>query len=182
MEFTSFNELGLSSPVVGTMNRLGITVPTEVQSKVIPLALEGKDIAASAETGSGKTAAFLLPIIERLKHPGSLRAIILAPTRELVVQIEANAKAYSRTARLRTVAVVGGESMTRQIKAIKAGADIIVATPGRLNDLVSQRLVPLKSIEVFVLDEADRMLDMGFFPQVRQLVAFLPKNRQTMLL
>ena len=182
MEFTSFNELGLSSPVVGTMNRLGITVPTEVQSKVIPLALEGKDIAASAETGSGKTAAFLLPIIERLKHPGSLRAIILAPTRELVVQIEANAKAYSRTARLRTVAVVGGESMTRQIKAIKAGADIIVATPGRLNDLVNQRLVPLKAIEVFVLDEADRMLDMGFFPQVRQLVAYLPKNRQTMLL
>src|SRR6266700_3547341 len=110
MELTSFNELGLSSPVVGVLSKLGITVPTEIQAKVIPLALEGKDIAASAETGSGKTAAFLLPIIERLKQPGSLRAIVLAPTRELVVQIEANARNYSRAARLRTVALVGGES------------------------------------------------------------------------
>src|SRR6266700_2804009 len=110
MDFIGFKELGLSTPLVDVLSKLAITAPTEIQSKVIPLALEGRDIAASAETGSGKTAAFLLPIIERLKHPGSTRAIVLAPTRELVVQIEANARNYSRAARLRTVALVGGES------------------------------------------------------------------------
>jgi ATP-dependent RNA helicase RhlE len=182
MEFTSFDELGLSTPLVGVLNKLAITQPTEIQSKVIPTAMAGRDIAASAETGSGKTAAFLLPIIERLGHPGSIRALVLAPTRELVVQIEANARSYSRAARLRTVALVGGESMNRQITALKRGADIIIATPGRLNDLVTRRLVSLRSIEVFVLDEADRMLDMGFFPQVKQIVAHLPNERQTMLL
>jgi ATP-dependent RNA helicase RhlE len=182
LEFNSFNELGLSASLVDVVGKLGITEPTEVQSSIIPAALAGRDIAASAETGSGKTVAFLLPIIERLRQPHSPRALVLAPTRELVLQIEANARRYSRAARLRTVALVGGEKVSTQIKALKSGADIIIATPGRLNDLVARRFLTLKTIEMFVLDEADRMLDMGFFPQVRQIVNHLSKARQTLLL
>jgi ATP-dependent RNA helicase RhlE len=164
------------------MERLGITEPTEIQTKTIPHALAGRDIMASAETGSGKTAAFLLPIIERLKQHGPARALILAPTRELALQIEANAKSYSRAARLRTVSVVGGESVSRQVKALDSGVDILIATPGRLNDLIERGAVSLKAIEVLVLDEADRMLDMGFLPQVRRIIRHLPRKRQTMLL
>jgi ATP-dependent RNA helicase RhlE len=137
---------------------------------------------ASAETGSGKTAAFLLPIIEQLKQPGMMRALVLAPTRELAIQIEANAKSFSRAARLRTVSVVGGESISKQMRALKSGIDILIATPGRLNDLMSRGAVTLKSIDFLVLDEADRMLDMGFLPQVRQIIKHVPRKRQTMLL
>ena len=117
-----------------------------------------------------------------MKRPGHLRALVLAPTRELALQIEANAKSYCRAARLRTVSVVGGESAFKQIKALNSGVDILIATPGRLNDLIERGEVPLKSIEVFVLDEADRMLDMGFLPQVRRIIKHLPRDRQTMLL
>jgi ATP-dependent RNA helicase RhlE len=137
---------------------------------------------ASAETGSGKTLAFLLPTIERLRAHGPTRMLVLAPTRELALQIEANAKIYGRRAGLRTVAVVGGQSLPSQIKALRAGVDILVATPGRLNDLIERGSVQLKTIEVFVLDEADRMLDMGFLPQVRRIIQHLPRKRQTMLL
>jgi ATP-dependent RNA helicase RhlE len=167
---------------VNTLKRLGITEPTEIQSKTIPPALAGRDIMASAETGSGKTAAFLLPIIEQLKQPGMMRALVLAPTRELAIQIEANAKSFSRAARLRTVSVVGGESISKQMRALKSGVDILIATPGRLNDLMSRGAVTLKSIDFLVLDEADRMLDMGFLPQVRQIIKHVPRKRQTMLL
>ncbi|HVG20446.1 MAG TPA: DEAD/DEAH box helicase [Blastocatellia bacterium] len=182
MSLETFNELGLSARLVDIMERLGITEPTEIQTKTIPHALAGRDIMASAETGSGKTAAFLLPIIERLKQHGPARALILAPTRELALQIEANAKSYSRAARLRTVSVVGGESVSRQVKALDSGVDILIATPGRLNDLIERGAVSLKAIEVLVLDEADRMLDMGFLPQVRRIIRHLPRKRQTMLL
>jgi ATP-dependent RNA helicase RhlE len=163
------------------MERLGISEPTEIQTKTIPHALTGRDIMASAETGSGKTAAFLLPIIERLKQHGPARALILAPTRELALQIEVNAKSYSRAARLRTVSVVGGESASRQMKALNSGIDILIATPGRLNDLIDRGAVSLKAIEVLVLDEADRMLDMGFLPQVRRIIKHIPRKRQTMM-
>ena len=182
MSLDTFKGLGLGARLVDVMERLGITEPTEIQTKTIPDALAGRDIMASAETGSGKTAAFLLPIIERLKQHGQTRALILAPTRELALQIEANAKNYSRAARLRTVSVVGGESASRQIRALNSGADILIATPGRLNDLIVRGSVSLKAIEVFVLDEADRMLDMGFLPQVRRVIKHLPTKRQTMLL
>ena len=182
MTSNDFNRLGLCGPLVNTLQRLGITEPTEIQSKTIPPALAGRDIMASAETGSGKTAAFLLPIIERLKQPGQMRALVLAPTRELAIQIEANAKSFSRAARLRTVSVVGGESMSNQVRALKSGVDLLIATPGRLNDLMSRGVVTLKSIEFLVLDEADRMLDMGFLPQVRQIIRHVPRDRQTMLL
>jgi ATP-dependent RNA helicase RhlE len=177
-----FNQLSLSAPLVRLLTEFGLTEPTEIQSKVIPLALAGRDIMASAETGSGKTAAFLLPIIERLQKRGPTRALILAPTRELANQIDSNAKSYSSAARLRTALIVGGESASAQIKAIKSGADILIATPGRLNDLIERGVVPLKNIEVLVLDEADRMLDMGFLPQVRRIIKHIPTKRQTMLL
>jgi ATP-dependent RNA helicase RhlE len=182
MSLNSFSKLGLSAPLVDELERLAITDPTEIQTKTIPQALAGRNVMASAETGSGKTLAFLLPIIQRLERPGSTRALVLAPTRELAIQIEATAKVYGRTAGLRTVAVVGGESLPKQIKALRTGVDILVATPGRLNDLIERGSVSLKHIEVLVLDEADRMLDMGFLPQVRRITRHLPTKRQTMLL
>jgi len=182
MSLNSFSEMGLNAPLADALGKQGITDPTEIQTKTIPHALAGRNIMASAETGSGKTLAFLLPIIQRLGGPGQTRALVLAPTRELALQIEANAKSYGKTAGLRTVAVVGGESLPRQIKALRTGVDILVATPGRLNDLIERGTVPLKAVEVLVLDEADRMLDMGFLPQVRRIIKHLPTKRQTMLL
>jgi ATP-dependent RNA helicase RhlE len=184
MSLNSFSKLGLCASLADALEKLGITDPTEIQTKTIPHALAGRNIMASAETGSGKTLAFLLPIIQRLGGPGHMRALVLAPTRELALQIESNAKSYGRTAGLRTVAVVGGESLPRQIKALRTGVDILVATPGRLNDLIERGTVPLKAVEFLVLDEADRMVDMGFLPQVRRIIKHLPipTKRQTMLL
>jgi ATP-dependent RNA helicase RhlE len=181
MDSDNFHKLGLRAQLVSLIERLGLLVPTEIQAKAIPPALAGGNVMASAETGSGKTAAFLLPIIERLQRPGATRALVLAPTRELALQIEVNARSFSRAARLRTVSVVGGESIAKQIKALDAGVDIIIATPGRLNDLLERDVVRLNKIEVLVLDEADRMLDMGFLPQVRRITRYLPATRQTML-
>ena len=177
----SFRELGLEGPLVDVVEKLGICVPTEIQAKAIPPALTGCNVLATAETGSGKTAAFLLPIITRLGRPRALRALVLAPTRELALQIEVNAQSFSRAARLRTVAVVGGENAARQIRALKAGVDILIATPGRLNDLLERGAVRLNAIETLVLDEADRMLDMGFLPQVRRIIRYVPASRQTMM-
>ena len=182
MSLTAFSKLGLSAPLADALKKQGITDPTEIQTQTIPHAIAGRDIMASAETGSGKTLAFLLPSIERLSAPGPTRMLVLAPTRELALQIEAEAKIYGRRAGLRTVAVVGGQSLPSQIKALRTGVDILVATPGRLNDLIERGSVQLKTIEVFVLDEADRMLDMGFLPQVRRIIKHLPRKRQTMLL
>jgi ATP-dependent RNA helicase RhlE len=182
MSLSTFSDLGIGSRLVNELKKLEITEPTEIQVKTIPEALAGRDVMASAETGSGKTIAFLLPIIERLKSPGAARALVLAPTRELAIQIEATARSYGRPFGLTTVAVVGGESLPKQTKALSSGIDIIVATPGRLNDLIQRGSVKLKAIEVLVLDEADRMLDMGFLPQVRRIIQQLPKKRQTMLL
>jgi ATP-dependent RNA helicase RhlE len=183
MKSKSFEELGVSVPLVRVLNKLQIVEPTEIQEKVIPLASNGRDVLASAETGSGKTAAFLLPIIGRLgKSTGRTRALVLAPTRELAIQIESNARVYGQPSRLRSVAVVGGQNIARQVRALGAGVDILVATPGRLNDLLQRNQVSLNSVEVLVLDEADRMLDMGFLPQVRRIVEHLPRKRQTLLL
>lgn len=182
MSLVSFSKLGLCAQLTDALEGQSITNPTEIQIKTIPHALAGRNIMASAETGSGKTLAFLLPIIQRLEAHGATRALVLAPTRELALQIEANAKSYGRAFGLRSVAVVGGESLSRQIKALDAGVDILVATPGRLNDLIERRAVTLKGIEVLVLDEADRMLDMGFLPQVRRIIRHIPAKRQSMLL
>jgi ATP-dependent RNA helicase RhlE len=178
----NFYELGLSIPLVRVLEGLCITEPTEIQYKTIPQALAGRDVLASAETGSGKTAAFALPLIERLQKPirGKARALVLAPTRELALQIEVHTRRFNRASRLRTVALVGGESVTKQLRLLAAGADIIIATPGRLNDFILRGVVSFESIEVFILDEADRMLDMGFLPQVRRIRHSTPA--QTMLL
>jgi ATP-dependent RNA helicase RhlE len=162
------------------LEELGITIPTEIQRRTIPDALERRDILASAETGSGKTAAFLLPIVELLQRQsrgGEPRALVLAPTRELALQIDANARTFCRFAGLRSAAVVGGESFTKQARALRGGPEIVVATPGRLNDLLIRGVVSLASINTLVLDEADRMLDMGFLPQVRRIISHLPRKR-----
>jgi ATP-dependent RNA helicase RhlE len=183
MKSKSFEELGVSAPVARVLNKLQIVEPTEIQTKVIPLASAGRDVLASAETGSGKTAAFLLPTIGRLGNStGRARALVLAPTRELALQIEETARVYGQPFRLRSVAVVGGQNISKQVRGLRAGADIVVATPGRLNDLLERNQVSLKNVEVLVLDEADRMLDMGFLPQVRRIVEQLPRKRQTLLL
>ena len=155
--------------------------PTLAQEKGWPKIQAGKHTLVFAPTGSGKTLAFLLPIIQRLAGRGKTRALVLAPTRELAIQIEANAKAYGRPSGLRTVAVVGGESLSRQINALRAGVDILVATPGRLLDLLNQRRLSLADIKYFVLDEADRMLDMGFIHDVKRIISKLPAQRQTRL-
>jgi ATP-dependent RNA helicase RhlE len=184
MNPTSFEELGLSAPIVRALEKLTIITPTEIQTKTIPEGLAGRDLVASAETGSGKTAAFLLPIIEQMKSSSGLttpRALVLAPTRELALQIETIAKSYGAPYKLQTAALVGGESVTRQLKALHRRPQVIIATPGRLNDLLQRNALSLGQIEVFVLDEADRMLDMGFLPQVRKIMNRLPSKRQTML-
>jgi ATP-dependent RNA helicase RhlE len=181
-----FTALGLNPPITKAIREAGYTEPTPIQSKAIPIAIDGRDLIGIAQTGTGKTAAFVLPILQRLSaHPASRRmsrALIVAPTRELVIQIEEATRKYSRHLRnVRTVVVVGGVGEQPQIAGLRAGAEIIIATPGRLIDLMQQGHVKLGTIEVAVLDEADRMLDMGFLPAIRQIVRALPKERQTML-
>ncbi|HYU23934.1 MAG TPA: DEAD/DEAH box helicase [Thermoanaerobaculia bacterium] len=181
-----FTALGLNSHITKAIRESGYTEPTPIQSKAIPVAIDGRDLIGIAQTGTGKTAAFVLPILQRLaEHPASRRmsrALIVAPTRELVIQIEEATRKYSRHLRnVRTVVVVGGVGEQPQIAGLRAGAEIIIATPGRLIDLMQQRHVNLSTLEVAVLDEADRMLDMGFLPAIRQIVRALPKERQTLL-
>lgn len=162
---------------------MGFTVPTPVQQEVIPLVLAGRDIIATAETGSGKTAAFLLPMLHRLgdgaKH--RLRALILAPTREVAAQIGEHCQLFSRGSRPRTAVVYGGVSMGAQRDALTRGSDIVVATPGRLLDHYRRGDAKLNTVEVLVVDEADRMMDMGFLPDLRRILAALPKQRQSLL-
>ncbi len=162
---------------------MGFDAPTPIQQEALPIALAGGDLIATAETGSGKTAAFLLPLIQRLKsgRNGHTRALILAPTREIAAQTAEQSAILTRGTPLRTVAVYGGVSMGRQHDALKAGSEIVVATPGRLLDHYRRRSARLDSVEVLVVDEADRMMDMGFIPDLRRILAALPRERQSML-
>ncbi len=181
-----FKTLGLSDPLVRGILATGYTAPTEIQSQVIPAAIEGKDIIGCAQTGTGKTAAFVLPILNRLSHEHAARskhikALILTPTRELAVQIEQCIIGYGRFLNMRTLAVYGGVSIGAQFSALRRGVDIIVATPGRLLDHMYRRSIDLRHVEVLVLDEADRMFDMGFINDVRKIIAAVPENRQTLL-
>jgi len=181
-----FKTFGLSDPLVQGILAAGYTAPTEVQSQVIPAAIAGRDIIGCAQTGTGKTAAFVLPILNRLSHERSskrrvIRSLILTPTRELAVQIEKFILRYGRFLHLQTLAVYGGVSIKGQFNALHHGVDIVVATPGRLLDHMQRRTINFRHIEVLVLDEADRMLDMGFIMDVRKIIAAVPKNRQTML-
>jgi len=183
MPFTTF---GLSDPLVRGILATGYTAPTEIQSQALPAALSGKDVIGCAQTGTGKTAVFVLPILDRLhlEQPAKHRvpkALILTPTRELALQIERSIKDYGRFVDLQTLAVYGGVNIKGQFNALRRGVDIIVATPGRLMDHMGRNTIDLRHIEVLVLDEADRMLDMGFINDVQRIVSALPVKRQTML-
>jgi len=178
-----FTALGLAPELVRAVTDEGYEQPTPIQAEAIPLALAGRDLIGSAQTGTGKTAAFTLPILQRLA-PGArgvLRALILVPTRELAEQVVTSIRAYGRHTHLKGAAVYGGVGMEPQTRALKHGADIVVATPGRLLDHMERGHVNFSKVEILVLDEADRMLDMGFAPDVRKILNALPDQRQTML-
>ena len=180
----TFKNLQLNSAMLRAVKRVGYSEPTPIQFRAIPHILNGRDIVGCAETGSGKTAAFALPIVQMLEpDPGKLRTrvLVLAPTRELAAQIDEEFGKLSRETSIRHVAIFGGVGQQPQVKALKRGVDIVVATPGRLQDLIDQGFVRLDQIEFFVLDEADRMLDMGFINDVKRIINRLPKRRQTML-
>ncbi|MBA2431737.1 MAG: DEAD/DEAH box helicase [Chthoniobacterales bacterium] len=183
-----FNSLGLDGHITKAIKEAGYTEPTPIQSAAIPEVLAGRDVIGIAQTGTGKTAAFVLPIIHHLAqrigadtHGRGMRALVVAPTRELVVQIEENVRAYAKHLPLRMATIFGGVSERPQIDALRNGVDLVVATPGRLIDLMQQRRVNFSSLEFLVLDEADRMLDMGFLPPIRQIVRSLPQKRQTLM-
>ena len=184
---TSFAELGLNEQILAGVDALGFTEPTPVQARAIPAVLEGKDVLASAQTGTGKTCAFTLPTLQRIAASGRKAkpkkplALVITPTRELASQIEDVTKEVCAQTGQSTVVVMGGAKFDRQIKALARGCDLLVATPGRLIDLMEHNHVNLSQVQVLVLDEADRMLDMGFWPSVRQIVKACPSKRQTLL-
>ncbi len=180
MSFTQFN---LHPQINAGIEALGYKTPTPIQMQSIPAILQGRDVMGLAQTGTGKTAAFALPILQRLMNgPGKMvRALIVAPTRELAEQINESINEMSRSTTLKSVALYGGVSKNPQIEKLRQGAEIIVACPGRLLDLVAQGVADLSGIEVFVLDEADRMFDMGFLPDIRKITKQLPEKRQTLL-
>ena len=184
----SFSSLGLSPGLVRALSELGYETPTAIQSESIPLALKGHDLLAGAQTGTGKTAAFSLPLLQRLagnepkRGPRAPRALVLTPTRELALQVHESIRGYGKHLKLFATAIYGGAGMHPQIDSLRKGVDIVVATPGRLIDHMEQRTVDLSKIELLVLDEADRMLDMGFLPAMKRILGVLPKqNRQTLL-
>ncbi|HEU4506925.1 MAG TPA: DEAD/DEAH box helicase [Pyrinomonadaceae bacterium] len=179
----NFSELGLAPAQVSACESLGYKTPTPIQRQAIPVILTGRDVIGCAETGTGKTAAFLLPIIQRLSgsaRPG-LRVLVLAPTRELALQIQENYTALNQAKSNRSVIAIGGANIRPQLAQLRRGAAVLIATPGRLLDLIERGAVNLSGIEVLVLDEADRMLDMGFLPAIRRVLALLPTKRQTLL-
>jgi len=179
----NFSELGLAPAQVSACESLGYNTPTPIQRQAIPIILGGRDVIGCAETGTGKTAAFLLPIIQRLSassRPG-LRVLVLAPTRELALQIDENYRALNQVKTNRSVIAIGGANIRSQLAQLRRGAAVLIATPGRLLDLVERGAVGLSTIEVLVLDEADRMLDMGFWPAIRRVLSLLPTTRQTLL-
>lgn len=183
---TSFQDFGLADPISRALQEENYLTPTPIQAQTIPTALTGKDIVGIAQTGTGKTAAFALPILHRLVHPRkqtqpkSCRVLVLSPTRELSGQILESFQAYGRYLRISSTLAIGGVPMGRQVRAVMQGVDVMVATPGRLLDLVRGNALKLGQVEFLVLDEADRMLDMGFINDIRKIVAKLPKDRQTL--
>ncbi|MEG1256512.1 DEAD/DEAH box helicase [Clostridium sp.] len=183
-----FEDLDIIQPIKKALKEEGYTKPTPIQEKSIPPILKGRDFLGCAQTGTGKTAAFAIPVLQNLsnnkkttKGPRSIRALILAPTRELAIQIGESFTAYGKYTGLKNIVIFGGVSQNPQTAALKAGVDILVATPGRLLDLVNQKYIDLRNVEYFVLDEADRMLDMGMIHDVKRIIAQLQKERQNML-
>ncbi|MEA4912110.1 MAG: DEAD/DEAH box helicase [Oscillospiraceae bacterium] len=179
----TFQQLQLIDPLLRAVKEEGYTTPSPIQQQAIPVLLEGRDLIGCAQTGTGKTAAFALPILQllRQKEQSGIRALILTPTRELALQIDESFLAYGKYMSLRTAVIFGGVGQKPQVDALKRGVDILVATPGRLNDLIGQGFVDLSHLEIFVLDEADRMLDMGFINDVKRVLRRLPSERQTLL-
>src|SRR5215204_5897709 len=181
-EIVGFEALGLHESIVAAIRDAGYTTPTPIQREAIPLARKGRDIMGLAQTGTGKTAAFTLPIIDRLiDGPRRTRALILTPTRELCVQVEESFRRYAKHAEIAVAAVYGGVPLDPQEKQLRGGVDVVVATPGRLIDHLERQNVVFDDLEVLVLDEADRMLDMGFAPQINRIVSEIPRYRQTLL-
>jgi ATP-dependent RNA helicase RhlE len=184
----SFNELGLTAELLRAVQSQGYQEATPIQLQAIPLVLEGRDVLGCAQTGTGKTAGFMLPLLQRLQQSQPAeggrkrpRALVLTPTRELAAQVAQSARDYGRYVRSKVTVIYGGVSINPQITELRRGADIVVATPGRLLDHVERRTVDLSGIEIFVLDEADRMLDMGFIRDIRRVIGALPKRRQNLL-
>ena len=189
-EIVSFDSLGLAPQLLKALTESGYTTPTPIQAQAIPVALAGGDLMAGAQTGTGKTAAFALPLLQKLlplasasaspaKHP--VRALILVPTRELAIQVEESVRAYAKHTPLRTLVVYGGVDIKTQTPHLKTGVEVLVATPGRLLDHIEQKTVQLNQVQMLVLDEADRMLDMGFMPDLKRILALLPKQRQNLM-
>ncbi|MDQ6808295.1 MAG: DEAD/DEAH box helicase [Verrucomicrobiota bacterium] len=181
-----FSSLGLDDRILQAIQEAGYTEPTPIQAAAIPEVIAGRDVIGIAQTGTGKTAAFVLPILTQIVRRGAearrgMRALVVAPTRELVVQIEENVRAYAKHLPVRMATVFGGVSEKPQIEALRSGVELVVATPGRLIDLMGQRQTNFSGIEFLVLDEADRMLDMGFLPPIRRIVKALPQKRQTLM-
>ena len=182
----SFKSIGLSDALLKAVNKQGYTTPTPIQQKAIPLILEGKDVLASAQTGTGKTAGFTLPMLEILSQRQKsqhrpIRALVLTPTRELAAQVHSNVKTYSQFIDIRSTVIFGGVKQRAQVATIRKGIDVLIATPGRLIDLLNQGLLSLSKIEILVLDEADRMLDMGFLRDIKRIVSLMPTRRQNLL-
>ena len=191
----TFEDLRLVTPLLDAVRNAGYETPTPIQQRVIPTVLDGRDVLACAQTGTGKTAAFALPILQRLAETRPpkrkdgrrsqrrpIRTLVLAPTRELAIQISESFSTYGRFSKLRHTAVFGGVNKNPQARSLRAGVDILVATPGRLLDHMADGVVKLDTIEILVLDEADRMLDMGFMPDIKRIMRCVPKQRQTLLL
>ncbi|ROS01596.1 ATP-dependent RNA helicase RhlE [Sinobacterium caligoides] len=182
----SFADLGLSAPILKAVAKQGYDTPSPIQAAAIPAVLEGRDVMAAAQTGTGKTAGFTLPILEKLStgtsaNPNQVRALILTPTRELAAQIAENVEQYGANLTLRSTVVFGGVKINPQMMKLRRGVDILIATPGRLLDLYNQKAVRFDQLEILVLDEADRMLDMGFIHDIKKILAVLPKRRQNLL-
>ena len=183
---TQFNDLGLSKKLLDAVTQEGYTIPTPIQAQAIPPLLEGKDLLGIAQTGTGKTAAFALPILERLSRhtdrvaKGTCRVLILSPTRELAAQIGEMFKTYGKYMKATRAVVFGGVSIGKQVEICRGGVDILIATPGRLVDLIERRAITLAKVEILVLDEVDQMLDLGFIHAIRKLTAMLPKQRQNL--
>jgi ATP-dependent RNA helicase RhlE len=181
-----FENLNIIEPILKALAQEGYKTPSPIQEQAIPYALEGKDILGCAQTGTGKTAAFAIPIIQKIHVQGSkgskrqVQSLILTPTRELAVQIEESFRSYGRYTNLKYCSIFGGVSQSPQTEKLRRGIDVLVATPGRLNDLINQRQVNLSNVSMFVLDEADRMLDMGFINDVKKIISCIPKKRQTL--
>lgn len=183
----TFKDLGIIDPIIQALDGEGYTAPTLIQRKAIPILLNGKDLLGCAQTGTGKTAAFAIPILQHLfnerKHQNGnrkIRALVVAPTRELAIQVNDSFTTYGRYTGIRNTVIYGGVKQHAQVQALKRGVDILVATPGRLLDLINQGFISLKDIRYSVLDEADHMLDMGFLPDIKRIIAQLPSNRQSL--